>query len=90
MIETLIGDTVQLTWIDSATAVDSDIAYSVYTGSETIVDTGTLVESGNGHYYQFITVPDAPGNYVVETLAIISGLPFKRRQMLHLTLTEVD
>lgn len=73
----LIGDTIQVTWVDSGTT-PSAIHFAVYNGSETLVDSATMTSSGNGHYYGFHTVPNSTGNYVVQTKATIDGDPYKR------------
>ena len=89
MKEFLIGDTIKATWINSGaspTAVD----HTLYSGSETAVSTVTLTDSGNGHFWGYITLPETPGFYVSETIATISSLPFKRRVRLRAKTGEAD
>jgi len=88
--EFLIGDTAKLTWVNSGVTPDAAPPWSLYDGGETVVDTGTLISSGNGHYYGYCTLPDTPGFYVAESIATISGFPFKRRVRLRAILDEVD
>lgn len=91
MDEFLIGDTMTVTWINSG-VTPSSIRYSVFDGAnpESSVDSATMQNSGNGHYYAWHTVPDTPGLYVVETLAQVGGNPFKRRIPYRAVLGEVD
>lgn len=75
------GDTMQITWVDSGVTTADSADYSIYSGSETIVNTGTLASSGNGHYYANFTIPSSYdyGFYVSETLVTVGGFPYKRR-----------
>jgi len=74
----LIGDTIQLTWVNSG-ITPSDIVASVRDGNEVLVDSGAMVSSGNGHYYFDHTVVNTLGFYVGETKATINALPYKNR-----------
>lgn len=85
----LCGNTIKVRWINSG-SVPSAIVAAVYTGSETLVDSATMVSSGNGHYYHLHTVPNTPGCYVVETLATISGKPYKNRERYRAVLLDVN
>lgn len=88
--QALIGDTVKTTWVDSG-VTPSTITAELFTGSETsIVAAGAMVSSNNGHFFRLMTLPDTPGFYVSETLAIIDGFPYKRRRKIHAILGEVD
>ena len=89
ILETLIGDTIQIIWVDSGVTPTALVA-AVYTGSETLVDSGAMVSSGNGHFFKLHTVPSTPGYYVAETLATIDGFPYKRRRKYRAVLEEVD
>jgi len=85
----LIGDTIQITMINSG-VTPSVINCSIFTGSETAVETGSMVSSGNGHYYFDHTIADTPAFYVAETIATINGKPYKNRIRFQATLGEVD
>jgi hypothetical protein len=87
----LCGDTIKIRWIDSGVSPSSIIG-AVYTGSETIVDSAAMVESGSGlgHYYHLHTVPNTPGYYVIQTLATISGKPYKNRAQFRAVLKDVN
>lgn len=74
----LIGDTMKITWVHSGTA-PSSISAAIYTGSEALVNSAAMVSSGDGHYYSLYTLPNSVGFYVAETLATISGKPYKNR-----------
>jgi len=88
--EFLIGDTVKLTWVNSGVTVSGGPTISLRDGAETIVNTMSLTSSGDGHYYGFMTLPGSSGLYVMESVASISGYPFKRRAALRTILQEVD
>lgn len=87
----LCGDTVKIRWINSG-VTPSTIVGAVYTGSETIVDSAAMVESGSGlgHYYHLHTVPSTPGYYVAQTLATISGKPYKNRLPFRAVIMDVN
>lgn len=85
----LCGDTVKIRWINSGITPTTIIA-ATYTGSETLVDSGTMVSSGNGHYYFLHTIPNTPGYYVAQTLATISSKPYKNRSQYRAVLKDVN
>lgn len=89
---TLIGNTVKFTWIDSSVSLADSADFTIYSGSETIVNTGTLTSSGNGHYYANFTIPNSYdyGYYVAETLINVGGLPYKKRLNFKIVPEEVD
>lgn len=71
----LIGDTIKFTWINSGVTMNPRM--TVFTGSETVVNTGTLTDSGAGHYYYNYTV-DAAGYYNMVAVGSAAGKPYKR------------
>ena len=79
--EFIIGDTVKLTWINSG-VTPSSISAALYNGIETLVSSVSMTSSGDGHYYARITLPSSVGYYVTESIAQISGYPYKRRQLI--------
>ncbi|MHB1099293.1 MAG: hypothetical protein ACYCZR_07030 [Burkholderiales bacterium] len=85
----LCGDTVKIRWINSGVTPTTLIG-AVYTGSETIVDSAAMVSSGDGHYYHLHTVPNTPGYYVAQTLATISGKPYKNRAAYRAVIRDVN
>lgn len=85
----LCGDTVKIRWVNSGVTPITIVA-ATFTGSETIVDSGAMTSSGDGHYYYLHTVPDTPGIYVSQTLADISGKPYKNRTVYRAVLKDVN
>lgn len=85
----LVGDTLKATWVDSG-VTPTAISHALYDGAETLVNSVSMTNSGNGHYYALFTLPDTPGFYVSESVATISGYPFKRRIKLRAVKDEVD
>lgn len=85
----LCGNTIKVKWVDSG-VTPSTLVAAIYTGSETIVDSGAMTSSGNGFYYYLHTVPNTPGFYTAETLATISGKPFKNREQYQAVLKDVN
>lgn len=85
----LCGDTIKVRWINSGVTPTALIA-AAYTGSETIVDSAAMVSSGDGHYYHLHTIPNTPGYYVAQTLATISGKPYKNRTPYRAVLMDVN
>ena len=84
----LIGDTIRLTWV-SSDITPSTIIANVFDSSETLVDSGSMTSSGNGHYYFEHTISDTPAFYVSQTLATINGKPYKNRTRFQAILGEV-
>ncbi len=87
--ETLIGDTIKVTWVDSG-VTPTDIFAALYDGSEVLVNSLTMTDSLNGHFFANITLPNSPGFYVAQTLATIESFPYKRRLKVKAILGEVD
>ena len=87
--ESLIGDTVKVTWVDSGVTPTSIYA-ALFSGSETLINSVAMTDSGDGHFFGLITLPDTPGYYVAETLAQIESFPYKRRVKVKAVLGEVD
>jgi len=88
----LIGDTVTFTWINSS-APSMAPSIEIYTGSETVVDVGAMVQSGTGrgHFYHFFdTTSLDSGYYVGEMIGTSGGNPFKRRVRVRLHTGGVD
>lgn len=86
----LIGDTIRVTWVSSGTVPDS-ITAAIYNGQEVLVESGSMVSSGNGHYYYNFTIPDSGQQfYVAETVSYVNSLPYKRRVRFKAILSEVD
>ena len=85
----VIGDTIRITWINSG-VIPSSINTLVYNGSESLIDSGAMVDSGNGHYFYDHTIPNSSGFYVVETNAIIASKPYRRRAKYQAALIQVD
>lgn len=84
----LIGDTIQITMINSGVTPTSAVA-SVFDKGETLVGSGAMVSSGNGHYYYDFTVPNTQGFYVAETLVMINSKPYKNRRRFQAVRGEV-
>jgi len=84
----LIGDTIQVTMINSGVS-PSAVQANVYDETETLVGSGAMVSSGNGHYYYDFTIPDTASFYVAETLATINGKPYKNRKRFQAIKSEV-
>lgn len=87
--EFLVGDTIKITWINSAVSSPDAMTYAIRNGDDTVVSSGTLISSGNGHYYRYYTV-ETPGFYVSDSIMTVSGLPFKRSKIFKAVVLEVD
>ena len=87
----LCGDTLKVRWVNSGVS-PSVITAKVYDGTEAVVDSSAMVESGSGlgHYYHLHTVPNTPGWYVAETIATIVGKPYKNRERYRAVLLDVN
>lgn len=73
----LVGDTVKVTWINSGVAPDSSVTGALWDDDETAVSSFTLSDSGDGHWYAFIRVPNTPGFYRATSKAAIDSNEYK-------------
>ena len=71
----LIGNTIKFTWINSGVTMNPIVG--VYTGSGTLIDSGAMTSSGNGHYYYDHTV-NSGGYYNMVAIGSAAGNPYKR------------
>lgn len=71
----LVGDTIQFSWVNSGVTMNPVVG--VYTGSDTLVDSGAMISSGDGHYYYNHTV-NSEGYYNMVAVGSVSGNPYKR------------
>jgi hypothetical protein len=77
MKKILVGDTLEVFWINSGTN-PSEISASIYNGSESLVNSVAMTDSGNGHYFSYYT-PNTTGYLVAETKATVNSYPFRNR-----------
>lgn len=85
----LPGDTFEYQWISSGT-LPSSASYEVFNNLEVVVNTGTLISSGNGHYYEKYTVPSSEGYYVFKSTITISAKQYIRSRRFEVIELEVD
>ena len=85
----IVGSPVKFTWISSGDT-PNPITHSLFSGSETLINSVAATSSGNGHYYAVVTLPDTPGFYVGEWRATMSGNVYKNRDRIQAVLLEVD
>jgi|GEM_PF-5730748 len=79
MEKVLIGDTVKFTWINSGVTMSPTM--EVFTGSETVVNTGTFTDSGAGHYYYDYTVSSG-GYYRLKATGTASSKTYVRDKLV--------
>ena len=89
MKEFLVGETMKVLWTNSGVTPDA-LNVSIIDGDETLIYSADMVSSGNGHYYAYVQVSCDPGFYAAQTNALISGMPFPRKQRFQTILLEVD
>ena len=86
--QTLIGDTFKVSWVDSG-VTPTDVHASLFDKNELLVDSVTMTDSLNGHFFALFTLPNSAGYYVAETLATIEAFPYKRRVKIEAVRGEV-
>ena len=91
MIERLLaGTTRRFTWTNSGATATATL-FNLLTGSETMVTCySTVLDSGNGHYYKDVTMPDTPGFYAYLWQMTVNGNVYKTKGKLRVILEEVD
>lgn len=88
--QTLPGNTVRISWISSGATADS-ITQSVFDNQGACVASlRTMLNSGNGHYYDLYTVPTSLGYYVSQIDAVIDSKPYSRRVRFQVLFFEVE
>lgn len=85
----LVGNTRLAKWVSSGQSPTS-IWVEFENGSGTSVNSISMTDSGNGHYWQAVTVPSTPGYYVMQTTAVIGGDPYKKRLRFRAVTQETD
>lgn len=83
------GTTRPISWINSG-ASPSAVSFSVLNGEDSAVSSVSMTNSGDGHYYSFVTFPTSEGFYVGKFQASISGLPYINRIPFRTVFQEVD
>jgi len=83
------GTTKKFTWISSGQN-PSGLAATIRDGSETLVSSTSMTDSGAGFYFAAVTLPSTPGYYVKEMVATIGGKPYNKRETFKIVLSEVD
>lgn len=83
-------DTMTISWIDSGVSLDSS-SWMIIDGNETILESGSLTSSGNGHYYNRYTIPASfDGYYVARIVCSVGGTPYRRSTRFRVIGSEVD
>jgi hypothetical protein len=89
-VETITkGTTRKLTWVSSGVTADS-IFVELFSGSETSVASYAGVDSGDGHYYANVLMPNTPGFYAYRWDVTVSGLPYINGGRFRVSANEVD
>lgn len=89
IFETFPGNTFFITWV--STSVNSAfVDFQIVTGSETIINTGTMSNCGGGTYIGKYTSSETPGYYTVKTTADISSSPYVGWKRFRVVKLEVD
>lgn len=83
------GTTRVLTWVSSGVVVDS-ITCALRDFDDAVINTASVVSSGNGHYYAVMPHPVANRWVVNEWIAIIQANTYISRQFGNGRLLEVD
>lgn len=86
----LPGTTKEVRHTSSGNTADSS-SWSVFNGDEVAVFSGgSLSNSGDGHYYGAFTTPSTPGFYVIDSVLVFNGRPYRERLRFQVGLLEVD
>jgi len=90
MIRVQALTTKKILWVSSGQTV-APITGAILDSFETVVTSVSLVDEGNGHYSELVTMPSTPGIYVMETKATLNGFDvFIDRKRFKVVLNEVD
>lgn len=85
----LPGTTIEIQHVSSGNTFDSS-SYNVFNDVGSSIASGALTSSGNGFYYAAVLTNSLPGYYVAESIAVVNGLPYKKRKRFEVGLLEVD
>jgi hypothetical protein len=89
IIERIAGTTLKTTFL-SPGATANPISSTLLSGSGTLVNSVTAVDSGGGHYYALHLLPTTPGWYTNVWWATIDARTYTDRQFVRARLPEVD
>ncbi len=87
-----IGTTKKFTWVASSTTVTTGYS-AIRDGLEAIINTVSLTDSGNGHWFSlhsFLATTYAIGYHTQTFHMTIGGNPYNNPQRIKLIMTEVD
>jgi len=88
-VECIAGTTIKLTWVSSG-AAPAAITSGLITGSETALASVAAIDSGNGHFYAYMTTPSSGGWYVNKWIALVGANTWISAQLVHAKRLEVD
>lgn len=84
-----IGSTFRATFISSGALISGGYA-ALYDGTNTLVTSRSMVDSGNGHIYADLPLPNTPQWMVNRWCAVINQNTYTRFGMLEVKTVEVD
>lgn len=83
------GTTREFYWVNSG-QTPSPIIFNLLDGTESLVNSGPFVSSGNGHYYYRCPIPSSEGFYVGKSIAVIGSDSYTNRISFRSVFNEVD
>lgn len=83
------GTTKEFYWVNSG-VIPTSIVFNLLDGTDTLVESATMVSSGMGFFYYNHTVPSSAGFWVGQITAIIATKPYINRIPFKTILGEVD
>jgi len=88
-IEKLAGTTLKVTFVNSG-ATAAPISSAILNRDETLINSVTASDSGNGFYYALHLLPNSAQWMVNEWRATISANSYTERQMVRVRTMETD
>ena len=83
------GTTREFYWVNSG-VTPSEIYFNLIDGAESVVNSASMVSSGNGHYYYNQTLPTSAGFWIGMIHATINTKPYIKKIAFRTILNEVD
>lgn len=87
--EVIAGETIRVTY-DAIGATANPILSTLWSGSETLVGSVSMQDSGNGYYYALHQLPTTPAWYVNKVFAYINPNTYVKAQYIKAISPEVD
>lgn len=87
--ERIAGSTLRVTWVNTG-VTPTLLTAALRDRNDAVVSSLTAISSGNGAYYAVLPLPNTPGWWVNEWIAVINANTYVDRQWIKTYVGDVD